>query len=238
MSVRVQRSRSANILHPLQTLQCIFLSLSRSDFRSVEPTQRETDRVRPCPMESIRQHFTPSVNTSMYFSKSLAIGLPLSRTDTKRDGSCPSVDGVDPPTFSVNTSMYFSVSRDRTSAQWRETGRVRPCPFVPMESIRQHFTPSVNTSMYFSKSLAIGLPLSRTDKKRDGSCPVRVRSCPMESIRQHFTPSVNTSMYFSKSLAIGLPLSRTDKKRESWTVSVVSDGVNPPTYTLCKHLSD
>ena len=30
----------------------------------------------------------------------LAIGLPLSRTDTKRDGSCPSVsDGVDPPTF-------------------------------------------------------------------------------------------------------------------------------------------
>ena len=33
-----------------------------------------------------------------YFS--LAIGLPLSRTDTKRDGSCPSVsDGVDPPTF-------------------------------------------------------------------------------------------------------------------------------------------
>ena len=35
-----------------------------------------------------------------YFSKSLAIGLPLSRTDTKSDGSCPSVsDGVDPPTF-------------------------------------------------------------------------------------------------------------------------------------------
>jgi len=37
-------------------------------------------RVRPCPMESIRQHFTPSVNTSVYFSKSLAIGLPVSRT--------------------------------------------------------------------------------------------------------------------------------------------------------------
>ena len=35
-----------------------------------------------------------------YFSKSLAIGLPLSQTDTKRDGLCPSVsDGVDPPTF-------------------------------------------------------------------------------------------------------------------------------------------
>ena len=31
-------------------------------------------------MESIRQHFTPSVNTSAYFSKSLAIGLPVSRT--------------------------------------------------------------------------------------------------------------------------------------------------------------
>ena len=42
---------------------------------------------------------------------------------------------------------------------WSETGRVRPCP---MESIRQNFTPSVNTSVYFSKSLAIGLPVSRT----------------------------------------------------------------------------
>ena len=79
MSVRVRWSRSASILHPLQTHQCIFLSLSRSDFRSVKPTQRETGRVRPCPMESIRQHFTPSVNASAYFSKSLAIGLPLSR---------------------------------------------------------------------------------------------------------------------------------------------------------------
>ena len=46
----------------------------------MEPTQRETGRVRPCPMESIRQHFTPSVNTSVYFSKSLATGLPVSRT--------------------------------------------------------------------------------------------------------------------------------------------------------------
>ena len=96
-----------------------FLRLSRSDFFSVEPTQIETVRVRPCQTESIRQHFTPSVNTSMSFSKSLAIGLPLSRTDTERDGSCP------------------------------------PCP---MESIRQNFTPSVNTSL----SLAIGLTLSRT----------------------------------------------------------------------------
>ena len=32
--------------------------------------------------------------------KSLAIGLPLSRTNKKRDGLCPSVsNGVDPPTF-------------------------------------------------------------------------------------------------------------------------------------------
>ena len=50
-----------------------FHILSRSDYRAVEPTQRETGRVRPCPMESIRHHFTPSVNTSVYFSKSLAI---------------------------------------------------------------------------------------------------------------------------------------------------------------------
>ena len=71
----------------------------------------ETGRVRPCPMGSIRQHFTPSVNASVYFSKSLAIGLPLSRTDTKRDGSCPSVsDGVDPPKFYTlykHLSVFF-----------------------------------------------------------------------------------------------------------------------------------
>ena len=46
-----------------------------------------------------------------YFSKSLAIGLSLSRTDTKRDGSCPSVsDGVDPPTFYIlckRFSVFF-----------------------------------------------------------------------------------------------------------------------------------
>ena len=118
MSVRVRWSRSANILHPLQTLLCIFLSLSRSDFSSVGPTQRETGRVRPCPMESIRQHFTPSANASVYFSKCLAIGLPLSRTDTKRDGSCPSVsDGVDPPTFYTFCKRFCVFSRDRTSAQ-------------------------------------------------------------------------------------------------------------------------
>jgi len=71
----------------------------------------ETVRVRTCPMESIRQHFTPSVNASVYFSKSLAIGLPLNRTDTKRDGSCPSVsDGVDPPKFYTlykHLSVFF-----------------------------------------------------------------------------------------------------------------------------------
>ena len=42
---------------------------------------------------------------------------------------------------------------------WSETGRVRPCP---MESIRQNFTPSITSSVYFSKSLAIGLLVSRT----------------------------------------------------------------------------
>ena len=112
----------------------------------------------------------------MYFSKSLAIGLPLSRTDTKRDGSCPSVsNGVDPPTFYTLCKHFneFLLSLSRSDFRsveptQRETDRVRPCP---TESIRQHFTPSVNTSVYFSKSLAIGLPLSRTDTKRDGSCP-------------------------------------------------------------------
>ena len=120
----------------------LFLSLSRSDFRSVEPTQRETGRVRPC----------PSV-----------------------------CDGVDPPTFYIlckHFNEFFEVSRDRTSAQSNRhkerrvvSVRVRPCP---MESIRQHFTPSVNTSVYFSKSLAIGLPVSRTVAYPRRSDSVRV----------------------------------------------------------------
>ena len=97
---------------------------------SVETTKRETDRVRPCPTESIRQHFTPSVNTSMYFSKSLAIGLPLSRTDTKRDGSCPSVsDGVDPPTFYTLCKHFKSLAIglpvSRTVAYPRRSDSVR-----------------------------------------------------------------------------------------------------------------
>ena len=120
-------------------------------------------------MESIRQHFTPSVNASVYFSKSLAIGLPLSLPDTKRDGSCPMESIRQHFTPSVNASVYFSKSLAIGLPLSRtDTKRDGSCP---MESIRQHFTPSVNTSMYFSKSLAIGLPLSRTDTRRDGSCP-------------------------------------------------------------------
>ena len=108
----------------------------------------------------------------MYFSKFPAIELPLSRTDTKRDGSCPSVsNGVDPPTFSpsVNTAEYFfkflaiELPLSRTYTK-RDGSR-------PTESIHQHFTPFVNTSVYFYKSLMIGLPLSPIDTKRDGSCP-------------------------------------------------------------------
>ena len=148
---------------------------------SVEPTKRETGCVRPFPAESIRQHFTPSVNISMYFSKSLAIGLPLSRTEKKRDGSWPSVcDGVDPQTFYTlfkHLNLFFKVSRDRTSAQSNRhqerrvvSVRVRPCP---MESIRQRFTPFVNTSVYF-KSLALGLPVSRTVAHPIRSDSVRV----------------------------------------------------------------
>ena len=57
----------------------------------------------------------------MYLTKSLAIGLPLSRTDTNRDGSCPSVsNGVDPPTFYTlckHLSVFFYVSRGRTSCE-------------------------------------------------------------------------------------------------------------------------
>ena len=47
---------------------------------SVELTKRETGSVHSYPMELIRQHSTPSVNSLVYFSKSLATGLPVRRT--------------------------------------------------------------------------------------------------------------------------------------------------------------
>ena len=131
----------------------------------------------------------------MNFSKSLAIGLPLSRTDTKRDGSCPSVsNGVDPPTFYTLCKLFnvFFLSLSRSDFRsveptQRETGRVRPCP---MESIRQHFTPSVNTSVYFSKSLAIGLPVSRTVAYPRRSDSVRVYwTCMKVQTRKSEVPS-------------------------------------------------
>ena len=110
-------------------LSIIFLSLSRLDFHSVEPTQSKTGRVRPSATGSICQHFIPSVNISVYFS--LVIRLPLSRTDTKRDESCPSLsDAVALPTF---------------------------------------YTLCKQLSLFLSEGLAIGLPLNRTDTKRDRS---------------------------------------------------------------------
>ena len=126
-------------------------------------------------------------------------------------------DGVALRTFHILCKhlsvFYLSLAIGLCSVEptKRETGRVR---LYPMESIRQHSTSFVKTSVYFSKSLAIGLPLSLTDTKRDGSCL-------MESIRQNFTPQ---SVYFCKSLAIGLPVSpsvvyprRSDSVRLYWT---------------------
>ena len=55
----------------------------------------------------------------------LAIGLPLSRTDTKRDGSCPSVsDGVDPPTF-YTLCKRFSVFLSLSQSDFRSIGPLR-----------------------------------------------------------------------------------------------------------------
>ena len=101
---------------------------------SIETTKRETDRVRPCPTESIRQHFTPSVNTSLYFSKSLAIGLRSdepTQTGTGRVRPCPMESIRQHFTPSVNTSLYFSKSLaiglpvSRTVAYPRRSDSVR-----------------------------------------------------------------------------------------------------------------
>ena len=128
--------------------------------------------------QNTKEHFTSSVNTSVYFSKTLAIGLcPVEPTkrETDRVCLCPTESIRQHFTPSVNTSVYFTKSLAirlcPVEPTQRETDCVRPCP---RESICQHFTPSVNTSMYFPKSLAIGLPVSRTVAYPRRSDSVRV----------------------------------------------------------------
>ena len=65
-SIRVRSTRSADFSYLLQTLFCkcvCFLSLSPSDFRLVGSVFAKTDRVHPCPIDSIRQLFLPSTKT-------------------------------------------------------------------------------------------------------------------------------------------------------------------------------
>ena len=115
--------------------QCIFLSLSRSDFRSVEPTQRKTDRARPYPMESIRQHSTPSVNTSVYFSKSLAIGLPVRRT-------------VAYPRRSDSVRMYWTCM-DNLDTITIIYPTNNPSKFTAMITIHFHLQPQYNMNFIY-----------------------------------------------------------------------------------------
>lgn len=64
----------------------------------------KTDRVHPCPIDSIRRLFQPSIKTLLYscvcFSKSHAIRLLASRVGVHKNGSSPSVsDRLDSSTF-------------------------------------------------------------------------------------------------------------------------------------------
>ena len=108
---------------------------------------------------------------SVFLLKSLAIGLPLSRTDTKRDGSCPSVsDGVDPPTFYTlfkHFNVFLLVSRDRTSAQSNRHKKRR----VVSDGVDP---PTFYTLCKHLSDLAIGLPVSRTVAYPRRSDSVRV----------------------------------------------------------------
>ena len=86
---------------------------SRCKNIGVRVSQVNTRKDGPCPMERLCEHFTSSVNTSVYFSKSLAIGLcPVEPTqrETDRVRPCPKESIRQHFTPSVNTSMYFSKS--------------------------------------------------------------------------------------------------------------------------------
>ena len=78
-----------------------------SDFRSVEPTHRETGCVRLSPIELVRQDFPPFVDTSVYFSKPLAIG-PLRTPDDPPQFWCIGHAGPF-TTVSLQTELKFAI---------------------------------------------------------------------------------------------------------------------------------
>ena len=80
-----------------------------SDFRSVEPTHRETGCVRLSPIELVRQGFPPFVDTSVYFSKPLAI-RPLRTPDDPPQFWCIGHAGPF-TTVSLQTELNFRYFR-------------------------------------------------------------------------------------------------------------------------------
>lgn len=109
----------------MSTFQILWKDLSvyspQTDFRSVEPEQRNAGLVRPRAMESIRKTF---YTLCKHFS---IIVLSVSRLDfhsveptqskTGRVRPCPTGSICQHFIPSVNISVYFSVSSDQTSAQ-------------------------------------------------------------------------------------------------------------------------
>ena len=98
MSIRVRSTRSADFSYPLQRHYSIstsvFLSLSPSDFRLVGSLFAKTDRVHPCPIDSIRRLFLPSAKTLLYLSVCF---LSLSPSDIRLVESMRTLD--DPTQF-------------------------------------------------------------------------------------------------------------------------------------------
>ena len=77
----------------------------------VPVSQVDTRNDGPCPMESIHQHSTPSVNASVYFSKSLDRDRTSAQSNRHKESRVVSVRiRLSRSANAVNASVYFSKS--------------------------------------------------------------------------------------------------------------------------------
>ena len=147
----------------------------------------KTNRVHPCPIDSIRRFSYPlqrhySIHAFVFLSLSPSdfrlVGSVLTQTD--RVHLCP-IDSIRRLFLrSANTLLYYCVCFSRSLAVRLPASRLgvdkdESCPSVSDRFDPPIFLPSAKTLLYscvcFSKSLAIGLPASRVGAHTDGSSP-------------------------------------------------------------------
>lgn len=111
--------------------------------------------------------------------------------------------------------LVLRVPGDRTQGRISKHPDSRSYPPLS-DGVDPPTPPSGNTAEHFQKSLKIGVPVSRTETKRNRSCA----SMSDEVDPLTFYTLCKLLCVFLKSLAIGLPISRTDTKKDGQCLSV------------------